>query len=687
MDQEASLAQVDTPMHYVRLTWHDVVTNEGREHVAALPVTLGRAADNTIVLNSGLISREHAVLMASTDGIMLQDRKSSNGTYVGQERITQTVLPGGSGFSIGPFHFIMTVVSTPPAQGTAPVQWTTVDQSAQTILGPLSPITRFLDDEQTVESQSTLLFSHVTNALMPLTPPNSVEDPLPRSFVRQPFVPLREVYRDQGSVAETTYLAVGGGLGSFAWIDHLRIYGVEPEHIAALGPEPSPSGRYQRLAHNSQIPDHERLRSNSESCPDNIWGWPSYGLREIWQSLQQGQFKHGLSIAMQVFGEPVLTDTYTPRAGVVFNAVDREARRINWGQMWHHGWAQALRKTNDGRYVLAYSQINQHSKQEQHFVVARYVHLAMGYPAIQFLPDLQEYRQRTQDIEQVVNAYEGHDHIYNHLFKHGGAVIVRGRGIVASRVIQRLYEVRVQNPQKSITILHVHRSPTPVGHQDRRARRKVKNHTEFQPFNWPKACWTGSMLYELEQANDQQRDQLLNDWGGTTTADRKDWQRIVETGLQEGWYQVYFGQVKLIDRTAQGRLMAHLSTGKPNQPEISLTTDFIIDCTGLELALDSNPLLKDMADCYRLGRNPKGRLRVTNDFEVEGMSNGPGRVYASGSSTLGGPHAAVDSFLGLQYAALRSVENLEALRAPWLQPLTPPRSFSQWTRWCKGVRP
>ncbi len=37
---------------------------------------------------------------------------------------------------------------------------------------------------------------------------------------------------------------------------------------------------------------------------------------------------------------------------------------------------------------------------------ARYVHIATGYPAIQFLPDLQAYRDRTQDTKSVVNAYD-----------------------------------------------------------------------------------------------------------------------------------------------------------------------------------------------------------------------------------------------------------------------------------------
>jgi pSer/pThr/pTyr-binding forkhead associated (FHA) protein len=496
---------------------------------------------------------------------------------------------------------------------------------------------------------------------------------------------MREVYNSRLPLIETTYLAVGGGIGSFTWADHLRIYGVPADQVVALGLEPLPIGRYQRLCTNSQIPGYERLRSNSDSCPDNIWGWPSYGLREIWHSMVRGEMGNAMHVAMHVFGEPVITDTYTPRSGDVFRAVEREAQRIGWNRIFHYGRALAVRKTDDGRYVVAYSWTNEHGQAVQQLAVARYVHLAMGYPGIRILDDIQEYRERTRDFTHAVNAYEAHEPVYEHLLKHGGVVMVRGRGIVASRVIQRLYEVRKQN--KNVVIMHLHRSPVPVGHQDGRTRRQVINHVELQPFNWPKACWTGTMLQQLERADDQERDRLLNDWGGTTTADRKDWQRITKQGLQEGWYQIYFGEVKHLQRSKGGRLLTHVSTGKPNQPEIALTTDFIIDCTGLTAALENNPFLKDMVDCYHLGLNPKDRLKVSNDFEVLEMSNGPGRVYASGVMTLGGPHAAVDSFLGLQYAALRSVEDLVVQQAPGLHSLSAIRSFSQWFRWAQGVQP
>ncbi|HEX6481994.1 MAG TPA: FHA domain-containing protein [Ktedonobacteraceae bacterium] len=673
--------QAETQMPNVRLTWSDVVTGEGRELVASLPITFGRADDNTIALNSNKVSRRHAVLRSQDGRAMLEDLQSTNGTYVNEDRITSVPLATGASFQIGPFHFIMTVV--PAIQQQAPVQPSPAARPPQ---GPANLSQSFLGRFEGVPlGESTLLFSHESGNLLPIAPKEPVEEPLPLGGMRQPIIPLSELHRSRLPVIETTYLAVGGGIGSFTWADHLRIYGVPAEQIIAIGLEPAPMGRYQRLCRNSQIPLYERLRSNSESCPDNIWGWPSYGLREIWHSIGKGDFGNAVHVAKHVFGEPVLADTYTPRSGNVFQAVDREAHRIGWNRIWRHGRALAIRKTDDGRYVVVYAQTNERGQTFHQFAVARYVHLAMGYPGIRILDDIQEFRERTRDFMHTVNAYEAHDHVYEHLLKHGGVVMVRGRGIVASRVIQRLYEVRKQN--KSVTIIHIHRSPVAVGHQDGRARRHVINHVELQPFNWPKACWTGAMRIELERADDLERDRLLNDWGGTTTADRKDWQRIAESGLREGWYQIYFGEVRRLERSDRGQLLAKISTGKPNQPEITLTTDFIIDCTGLTASLENNPFLKDMVDCYHLALNPKGRMKVTNDFEITGMNNGPGHVYASGVMTLGGPHAAVDSFLGLQYAALRSVEDLVARHAPGLHPLNPVRSFSQWMRWVRGISP
>jgi hypothetical protein len=97
--------------------------------------------------------------------------------------------------------------------------------------------------------------------------------------------------------------------------------------------------------------------------------------------------------------------------------------------------------------------------------------------------------------------------------------------------------------------------------------------------------------------------------------------------------------------------------------------------------------LSDLLARYRLERNAHSRLPIDTTFEVTGMANGAGRMYASGAPTLGGPFAPVDSFLGLQYAALCSVEALVGLRAPGLRPLTGLRSVRQWIAWARGAPP
>jgi pSer/pThr/pTyr-binding forkhead associated (FHA) protein len=685
MPVDVGMNVVETPRQ-IRVRWTNRATGQTYDITAAPPVTIGRHHENTIQLPARKASRHHAVLTLEGEQIMLNDQGSGNGTFVNGERIQRSIIRPTDTIDIAGFL----LAAEPAAAPAAGAAWVSAapartPSAAPAIPVPSVPASAAPAQPAPPQVESTLLFNLETGILQPFIPPLVVDESFPPAFFQQPVVPIWQLQRSPIPVSETTYLAIGGGLGSFAWVGRLLIQGVRQNQIVVFGLDPKPHGRYERLCYYSQIPGYERLRSNSDACPDNLWGWPSYALREIWHSLGRGQIGNALKVGWQVFGEPVLTETYTPRAMDVFQAMDREARRIGWGSIWRYGTARAIRKTDDGRYVVAYTQINQRLEVVKQLIVARYVHLAMGYPGIQFLSDLQEYRERTRDFQHVVNAYEDHNHIYEQLLRYGGVVMVRGRGIVASRVIQRLAEVRAKNPR--VGILHVMRTPLLAGHREGRVRRKTEHHTELQPFNWPKACWGGVLRNKLEQADDHERDRLLNDWGGTTTASRKDWRRIMDTGLREGWFQQRFGNVKRVERGRDGRVYSLLAAGNPQQQDEWLAADFIIDCTGLEATIDSNVLIKDMIETYQLRRNPKGRLRVTSDFEVLGMSNGPGRVHAAGAMVLGGPYAPVDSFLGLQYEAMRAVDDLVALRAPGLRRLGPLRSIAQWMRWARGVHP
>ncbi len=95
--------------------------------------------------------------------------------------------------------------------------------------------------------------------------------------------------------------------------------------------------------------------------------------------------------------------------------------------------------------------------------------------------------------------------------------------------------------------------------------------------------------------------------------------------------------------------------------------------------------MADLIEHTGVEKNPKGRLDVERHFEIRGTANGSGRLYASGAMTLGGYYAGVDSFLGLQYAALRIVDDMAANGL--VQRMGTARSVSQWLKWARNKRP
>ncbi|MGB0383687.1 MAG: FHA domain-containing protein [Ardenticatenaceae bacterium] len=641
-----------------------------------LPISLGRGDENAIVLRSKKISRHHADIEWINNKVVLIDKKSTNGTYLNGKRKRQAPLKAGDQIKIGEYTVTLEVMDE---------DRTEVSTHSEHLLAPAPSWED--DDKSKVSNEPGLHFCSDTDMLQPFSVLEDVT--LPEIF-NKPVLSIRELEQARMPFRETTYLTVGGGLGSFSWVNYLAISGVDPQQIVAMGfPPIEPYARYKQLCLNSQIPEYERLRSNSDACPDNIWGWPGYAVREVWGHFKRGDFGQAAKVSWQIFNEPIV-ETYTPRSTDVYNAIDREAARIGWDKIWMAARVEAIRQTDDGRYVVAYSHPNDQTRMLS-LMVAPYLHIALGYPGVRFLPDLVEYRQRTGDSKSVVNAYEPHEHVYKQLIKHGGTVLVRGRGIVASRIIQRLYEVRMKREQENkdpgVKILHLMRQPKPNGQTFRSVKRIAENHWELQPFNWPKAAWGGTTRYELERANDFERDQLLTVLGGTTTADRQDWRDMIEKGRREGWIDMQFGAVEAVERNPNTGQVVTIISGQNIAKKQKLDADFIIDATGLDAALDHNPLLKDLRQTYKLELNIKGRFKTGTDFELEGLRNGSGRAYLAGVMALGSSFAPVDSFLGLQYAALRSVDSLAEMNAPGVKKINGLRSLLQWTRWARGVKP
>lgn len=645
------------------------------------PIRIGRLQSNDIVLNDGGVSRTHATLAFDGTRVIVTDNDSQNGTFINRARVKSAPWPAGQMLTVGPYVLEYEIVS-----GQRPALPVADERAGATVViaGPPPNLPPRRDGAPA--------------AAAPAADVPEAAAAFPGALFAQGVVSMSAIRQSGLLAGEVGFTAIGGGIGSFVWVDHLRIYGVAASDIRVIGVEPEKRayGKYARLCANSQIPGYERLRSNSISTPDNVWGFPGYASREAWAELKRGNIL-GLKYPLQVFGEPALAESYTPRGDQLFITLDKEAARINWSTMWTAGRVVGVRKTDDERYVIAFRRASEGQgdggANRNQLLVTRYVHLATGYPASNYLEDLQVFRRENGDSQMVVNAYEEHDEVYSQLEKSGGTVLIRGRGIVASRVIQRIWEARFKNAD--IRLIHLNRTAVREPHKYGWARRRVFNDVEHQPFNWPKACWGGTLRAVLEKASPEERSKLLAVWGGTTTATRSDWDQIITQGLAQGWYRVVYGRVKGM-RLDGETVETEIESADNKAESLKLHADFVIDCTGLIANLEQAPLFRDLIATYTLARNKVSGtgaeqrlsgLAVSNSFEVEGLRNGRGRVYAAGVVTANGPYAAVDSFLGLQYAALRSVDQLSALKAQGVRRFGPGRSLSQWLKWCRGAVP
>lgn len=109
----------------------------GQRHAIRERVTLiGRGKDVSLPIVDVSVSRVHARLsIASSGEYLLQDLRSSNGTYVNGQRIEQTVLHGGDRVKLGDLEFVF----HEPTDGAAPADATAPGPSAPPAPDPGAP--------------------------------------------------------------------------------------------------------------------------------------------------------------------------------------------------------------------------------------------------------------------------------------------------------------------------------------------------------------------------------------------------------------------------------------------------------------------------------------------------------------------------------------------------------------------
>ena len=475
-------------------------------------------------------------------------------------------------------------------------------------------------------------------------------------------------------IVQVPFVTIGAGIGSFVTMDYLRIAGVPKDQIKVLGNNDVPWSTYEYLTRNSQIPRTERLRSDSASTPDNIWGFPSYAVRE---ALAGKTLKDKLFPLWNVATEPILSNYYTPKAGQAFASMEAETKRVGYFDCLVKGLVRMVRKRRGGGYFTILTPPSGPTKRVAY--QSRWVHIAVGYPGLKFLDDLQTYRTTYNDYSTVVNAYEPHEGIYEDLKKKPGTVVIRGGGIVASRILQRLIDDRDRD-KTGVNIVHVFRTYVTGAHGPSIfMRRRGGDGWAYQGFNYPKSVWGGQLKARMRKLEGADRAALYKTIGGTNTPVRWSWQEQLKRGRKEGFYRTVTGEVESVVPRAGGGTTTRLKTATGIE---EIAADYIIDCTGLEADIAEHRLFADLLEHSGAGRNPIGRLDVERDFEVRGTRSGDGKLYASGTATLGGYFPGVDTFLGLQIAAQEIGDDLA--RQGFGKRLGPLRSTSQWLKWARG---
>ena len=75
------------------------------EIILKLPSTIGRGRGTAVVLPHPLVSRQHCELFESGGQLMVRDLGSLNGTFVNNERITESILGPGELLTVGTVTF------------------------------------------------------------------------------------------------------------------------------------------------------------------------------------------------------------------------------------------------------------------------------------------------------------------------------------------------------------------------------------------------------------------------------------------------------------------------------------------------------------------------------------------------------------------------------------------------------
>lgn len=462
-------------------------------------------------------------------------------------------------------------------------------------------------------------------------------------------------------ITKVGFATIGGGLGSFALVDRLRIAGVPAEDIAVIGAHQSPGAAFFQRCTAVGMTDGSRLRSESTARIDNLWGFPGY-------ASQEARRTRSLRPLLQQLLEGVAGEGSGPTVAAVRASLDKEARRIGWHRMTSGSPAEYLFKREEGGYFVI-------CRRNGALVAIQsdHVHLALGAPGPRPTPEVTAFREAFPTSTRLTTAYDDNAAILRQLSNRGANVVVRGAGPAAVQLLEQLAAARDRHG-RDLHIWHVVRS-WPDGTSGREERLGFRH----QALEFPRAAYTGALRDELRRTEEEERLDAIERLGAPTTPRRRAIDDLLDGARTDGWYDAVVGEVESFAEVGN-RIDTVVSL--QNGERMTIAADHVFDATGLDPDMSRHPMIADLLAFSPVSTNRLGGLRTSADWTVEGGASGEGLMFATGRTARGGHYGPVDSFLGLQQAALSIAETLAA--AGFGVPLSPLRSARGWFQWIGG---
>ena len=83
-----------------------LISSDGRTFsVGDQPLVIGRSPDVGVVVTDTNVSRRHAEVWRTSEGVAIRDLQSTNGTYVNGHRVSAVSLSPRDDITVGPLHF------------------------------------------------------------------------------------------------------------------------------------------------------------------------------------------------------------------------------------------------------------------------------------------------------------------------------------------------------------------------------------------------------------------------------------------------------------------------------------------------------------------------------------------------------------------------------------------------------